>query len=137
MMQTSDPDAALAWLDPQISLAGIEGVVAKFDEPYPKPDTRRWRKVRRVSTMEFAVRGFIPEAHGAMRLVLATPDREARLVGTSYAISGRDLKPLADFIEQSRPSERRVWAPFEDGRHDWYELPPAVQLIAEVEQSSR
>jgi ATP-dependent DNA ligase len=132
MTQTSDRDAALAWLNPQMSLAGVEGVVAKFDEPYPKRDARRWRKVRRVSTREFAVRGFIPEGHGAMRLVLATTDPEARLVGTSYPISDMDLKPLADFVDKARPAERRVWAPFEDGRHDWYELPPAAELIAEV-----
>jgi ATP-dependent DNA ligase len=132
MTQTSDRDAAVAWLDPQMSLAGIEGVVAKLDEPYPKPNTRRWRKARRVSTKEFAVRGFIPEGHEAMRLVLAMADPEARLVGTSYPITGRDLKPLADFVDQARPAERRIWAPFEDGRNDWYELPPAAELIAEV-----
>jgi len=130
--QTNDRDAALAWLDPQMSLAGIEGVVAKFDEPYPKPAARRWRKVRRVSTKEFAVRGFIPEGHGAMRLVLGTADHEARLVGTSYPIKDVDLMPLADFVDKARLAERPVWAPFEDGRHDWYELPRAAELIAEV-----
>lgn len=131
MAQTSDRDAATSWLDPKMSLAGIEGVVAKLDEPYPNPDVRRWRKVRRLSTTEFAVRGFIPEDRG-MRLVLAARYDRAHLVGTSYPISGTQLEPLVDFVQQARQAEHRIWAPFEDGRREWYELPPAAKLIAEV-----
>jgi ATP-dependent DNA ligase len=129
--QTTDRDEAMAWLDESLTIAGIEGVVAKLDEPYPKPDAKRWRKVRRIATMEFTVRGFIPEG-GAVRLVLASVGQEERLVGTSYPISGVDLKPLESLIPRSMLAEHRVWAPFEDGRHDWYELRDAEALLAEV-----
>jgi len=136
MTHTTDRDAASAWLDPSVSLAGIEGVVAKFDEPYPKAEVRRWRKVRRLSTTEFMVRGFVLEAQGAMRLVLASIGTDARLVGTSHPISGAQLKPLDNLVSHAHRAEHRIWAPFEDGRRDWYELPPKARLIAEV-QSQR
>lgn len=42
------------------SLLQLEGVVAKRDEPYPPPTARRWRKIRRVTTMDFPVLGFTP-----------------------------------------------------------------------------
>lgn len=132
MAQTDDRDAALAWLDPGLSLAGVEGVVAKLDEPYPKPDARRWRKVRLVSTMEFRVRGFVPEANGEMRLVLATIGGAGELVGTTYPVGRQDLMPLEEFITAARAAEHRVWAPFEDGRREWFELPPDAGLTAEV-----
>jgi ATP-dependent DNA ligase len=131
MTQTGDISAAAAWLDDSLTIAGIEGVVAKLDEPYPKPDAKRWRKVRRITTMEFAVRGFIPEGD-SMRLVLATASADSHLVGTTYPISGRDAKPLEHLVSQAIPAEHRVWAPFEDGRRDWYELPLRGGLIAEV-----
>ena len=131
MTQTSDHQAATAWLDESLSITGIEGVVAKLDEPYPKPEARRWRKVKRVATMEFAVRGFIPEGD-SMRLVLAVSGDGVQLVGTTYPISGRDTKPLEQFLPKAMPAEHRIWAPFEDGRRDWYELPGGETLVAEV-----
>jgi len=132
MTHTSDQDAASAWLDPNVSLAGIEGVVAKFDEPYPKAEVRRWRKIRRLSTTEFMVRGFVLEPQGAMRLVLSSIDGDDRLVGTTYPISAAQLRPLDNLVGRAHRAEHRIWAPFEDGRRDWYELPPKAQLIAEV-----
>jgi ATP-dependent DNA ligase len=131
MTQTRDRSAAAAWLDESLSITGIEGVVAKLDEPYPKPEAKRWRKVKRVATMEFAVRGFIPEGE-AMRLVLAVSSADPQLVGTTYPISGRDTKPLEQFLHKATPAEHRIWAPFEDGRRDWYELPRDEALVAEV-----
>src|SRR5205814_4380134 len=41
IVQTDDPNSASAWLDDAMSMTGIEGVVAKLDEPYPKPTARR------------------------------------------------------------------------------------------------
>ena len=71
VIQTAKRDVVAGWLDPSLSMSGIEGVVAKQDQAYPKPDAKRWRKVRRISTMEFDVHGFIPERDGSLRLVLA------------------------------------------------------------------
>jgi ATP-dependent DNA ligase len=36
--QITDADAALPWLDDGLSMPGIEGVVAKRDESYPRPN---------------------------------------------------------------------------------------------------
>ena len=132
IIQTADRDAAASWLDPSLSMSGIEGVVAKLDEAYPKPDAKRWRKVRRVSTMELNVHGFIPEANGSVRLVLAVNHEESlRIVGTTYPIGLADAQMVHPLIPASVLGEPRIWAPFESDRHDvWYRLPSG--LIAEV-----
>ena len=132
IIQTADRDSAANWLDPSLSMSGIEGVVAKLDEEYPKPDAKRWRKVRRVQTMELHVHGFIPEGDGSMRLVLAvTADDQLRIVGTTYPIGSDDAEALHPLIPASVVGEPRIWGPFESDRHDvWYRLPAG--LIAEV-----
>ena len=132
VIQTPDRDVAANWLDPSLSMSGIEGVVAKQNEAYPKPEAKRWRKVRRVVTTEFEVHGFIPEDKGAFRLVLAigTGD-DARIVGTTYPIGADDAALLSSLIPRSVPGSRRIWGPFESDRHDvWFQLPRG--LIAEV-----
>ena len=130
--QTTDRDEAAAWLDESLSVAGIEGLVAKLDEPYPKPESRQWKKIRRVSTMEFSVCGFIPEADGSMRLVLAGHDGEQLVVGTTYPVTGVDLKPLERFVANALQAEHRVWAPFDDAGREWFQLPNDSAVIAEV-----
>lgn len=130
--QTADRDVAASWLDPSLSMSGIEGLVAKLDEAYPKPDAKRWRKVRRVGTMELSVHGFIPQGDGSLRLVLAvTADDRLRIVGTTYPIGSDDAQVLHPLIPASVVGERRIWGPFESDRHNvWYRLPAG--LIAEV-----
>jgi len=132
VLQTTDQDAAALWLDSAVSLAGIEGVVAKADEPYPRPESRRWRKIRRVSTMDFKVHGFIPERDDSVRLVLAVIREEGvKIVGTTWPIGPDDILPLHPLIAAAVPGERRIWAPFETDRHDsWFKLPGG--LVAEV-----
>ena len=53
----------IAWLE-HPPLAGIEGVVAKRDEAYPAPTARRWRKIRRLTTIDFRVLGFVGDLVG-------------------------------------------------------------------------
>jgi ATP-dependent DNA ligase len=132
MTQTDDRETAELWLDDSVSVAGIEGVVCKLDEPYPKAESRRWRKVRRTSTIDLLVRGIVPEPGDAMRLVLATTDGTRELVGTTYPISGDDARPLQRFLSRAKPAPHRVWAPFEDGRREWLELPDGGGPVAEV-----
>jgi len=132
VIQTPDRDVAANWLDPSLSMSGIEGVVAKQNEAYPEPEAKRWRKVRRVVTTEFEVHGFIPEHNGAYRLVLAIGiGDDARIVGTTYPIGADDAAVLSSLVPQSVPGARRIWGPFESDRHDvWFQLPR--RLIAEV-----
>ena len=132
VIQTPDRDVAANWLDPALSMSGIEGVVAKQNEAYPKAEAKRWRKVRRVVTTEFEVHGFIPEDNGACRLVLAIgAGDDLRIVGTTYPIGADDAEVLSPLVPRSVPGGRRIWAPFESDRHDvWFQLPRG--LIAEV-----
>ena len=49
-----------------------------------------------------------------------------------YPIAGVNLGPLEHLVATAKPAQHRVWAPFEDGRREWYELPNGTALIAEV-----
>ena len=127
--QTGDPNEASAWLDDSMSMAGIEGVVAKRDEPYPKPTARKWLKIRRVTTMEVYVEGFVGDPP---RLVIGLPhDGAVRIVGTTRPITADEMTPLAGRMQLAVPGERRIWAPCESDRVDeWFRIPHG--LIAEV-----
>ncbi len=132
VIQTPDRDVAAKWLDPSLAMSGIEGVVAKQNVAYPKPEAKRWRKVRRVVTTELEVHGFIPEDNGAFRLVLAiSTGDDLRIVGTTYPIGADDAEMLSSLVPRSVPGGRRIWAPFESDRHEvWFQLPRG--LMAEV-----
>ena len=67
-----------------------------------------------------------------MRLVLASGDGDADMIGTTYPVSGGDLKQIEALASRAIAAEHRIWAPFEDGRREWYELPRHPELIAEV-----
>ncbi len=132
IVQVDDAATAAAWLDDSVSMNGIEGVVAKQDEPYPKATVKRWQKVRRLTTSEFLVIGFVGELGGPLRLVLGRHDGETvRIVGSTLPIGELDSKPLRELIPLAVPGERPLWAPFVKERiEDWYQLPRT--LIAEV-----
>lgn len=129
--QVDDAATASAWLD-DLSMGGIEGLVAKLDEPYPKATTKRWQKVRRLLTMEVLVIGFVGEPGDPLRLVLARRiGKELRLVGSTQPIGEDDAKVLVDLIPSSVRGDRPLWTPFVKERvEDWFRLPTA--LTAEV-----
>lgn len=132
IVQVDDAIAAAAWLDDSMSMRGIEGVVSKLDEAYPKATVRRWQKVRRQSTMDMLVVGFVAESGGSVRLVLARQaGADQRIVGSTLPISRDDAKTLDALIARAVPGERPLWTPFVKERiEDWYRLPRA--LTAEV-----
>jgi ATP-dependent DNA ligase len=131
VIQVDDAAAAAMWLeDPP--LAGIEGVVAKRDEPYPAATARRWRKVRRLVTMDFPVLGFVGDLQSGARLVLGIHTVHGmRIAGTSLPIDARDAALLDPLLPLAEPGDRRIWAPFDGDRHDsWIRVP--AHLTAEV-----
>ncbi|HSS60123.1 MAG TPA: hypothetical protein VLK30_01555 [Candidatus Limnocylindrales bacterium] len=132
IVQTDDPSAALAWLDDSVSMTGIEGVVAKLDEPYPNPAKRQWQKVRRQATVDVLVKGFVGDLRGELRLVLARRfGEEVRIIGTTLPIGREDAKQLAQHLPRVVAGERPVWTPFIKERIDeWFQLP--TELVAEV-----
>jgi ATP-dependent DNA ligase len=131
VIQVEDPRAARVWLeDPP--LTGIEGVVAKRDEAYPAPTARRWRKIRRLITMDFPVLGFVGDLRTGARLVLGVQTEHGmKVAGTSQQVGARDMAPLEPLLPLAEPGDRRIWAPFDGDGHDtWVRLP--AHLTAEV-----
>jgi ATP-dependent DNA ligase len=129
--QITDADAAMAWLDDGLSMPGIEGVVAKRDESYPRPNVKRWQKVRRLATMDVLVRGYAGEPT-TPRLVVAVQDAASiQIIGTTLPLGTEDALALRSVMQLAVPTERPLWAPFDSGRLDeWYELP--LGLAAEI-----
>jgi ATP-dependent DNA ligase len=110
---TPDPDAAAAWLAPELADLGIEGVVAKkAAEPYRAGRTGDWRKVRSAVFVDAVVVGVTgpvirpealvlarPEPDGALRAVgvslpLPPPFRDA--AGRKVAATGEPVRRLPD-----------------------------------------
>jgi len=111
VIQAEDPTAASVWLDTP-PLAGIEGVVAKRDEAYPPPAARRWRKIRRLTTMDFRVLGFVGDLRHGARLVLGIQTNEGwKVAGTSLPIGASDGAVLEPLLPLAEPGDRRIWAP--------------------------
>jgi ATP-dependent DNA ligase len=131
LIQVDDPTAATEWLE-RPPLAGVEGVVAKRDEAYPPPTARRWRKIRRVTTIDFSVLGFVGDLRRGARLVLGIQtDEGMKIAGTIQPIDARDAAILETLLPLAKPGDRRIWAPFDVDRHDsWVRLP--AHPIAEV-----
>jgi ATP-dependent DNA ligase len=129
--QVNDAATATAWLD-DLSMSGIEGVVAKLDEPYPKATAKRWQKIRRQLTMDALVIGFAREPGDPLRLVLGRRiGEEVRLIGSTQPIGEDDAKALVDLIPSAVRGERPLWTPFVKERVEhWFRLPRA--LTAEV-----
>lgn len=129
--QVDDAATATAWLD-DLSMSGIEGLVAKLDEPYPKATTKRWQKIRRQLTMDALVIGFAGETGDPLRLVLGRRfGDEERLIGSTQPIGEDDAKALVDLIPSAMPGGRPLWTPFVKERVErWFRLPYA--LTAEV-----
>ena len=134
VVQTDDLDAARVWLDEGFPMHGIEGVVAKRDEPYPKPNVRKWQKVRRLSTMDVRVYGFTGDI-GAPRLVVGTTDPEStQVLGTTFPLDREDAVRLRPLIPRAVPSDRPIWSRFDSNVIDrWVVLPEG--LVAEVSYS--
>jgi ATP-dependent DNA ligase len=131
MLQVGDVGSAAIWLE-RPALIGIEGVVAKRDESYPHPTARRWRKIRRVSTIDVTVAGFVGDPESSCRLVVALPrDGDSKIIGTTQPISREEALVLRSLLPAATPDERPIWAPFEGDRHDrWFRVPAG--LSAEV-----
>ena len=131
--QTADSDSAALWLDDGV-MAGIEGVVAKRNEPYPRPNVRRWQKVRRLSTMDVLVEGFAGDPSLPRLVVGLERDGEVRTLGTTLPLSPEDAGRLQLLVPLAVRAERPVWSRFNSNRQDqWYRVPAG--LVAEVAYS--
>jgi ATP-dependent DNA ligase len=78
---TTDRDAALAWMSPELAEIGIEGVVAKdATESYRAGRTGSWLKVRQKVVVDAVVVGVAGSADRPEALLLARPDDLGALV---------------------------------------------------------
>lgn len=132
--QTPDANEAALWLGDSV-MAGVEGVVAKRDEPYPKANVRRWQKVRRLSTMDVLVEGFAGDA-SAPRLVVGIQQQDGvRTLGMTQPLNTQDASRLRVLVPLAVRAERPVWSRFDSNRQeDWYRIPAG--LVAEVAYSN-
>jgi ATP-dependent DNA ligase len=119
VIQADDPTAASVWLDTP-PFAGIEGVVARRDESYPRPAARRWCKVTRVTTMDFPVLGFVGDVPDRVRLVLGirgggsseSRGRRWRSLRMTRPFSNRRCHcPHPAITESGRRSKATGWTP--------------------------
>jgi len=129
--QVKDRDAAEIWLDDSLTIGGIEGVVAKRDEPYPRPNVSRWQKVRRLHTMDVLVYGFAGEPQAPRLVVGLEHDGEPRILGTTLPLAPADGARLETLLPLSIRAERPVWSRFDSNyQGEWYAIPAG--LVAEV-----
>ena len=82
--------------------------------------------------MDFRVLGFVGDLLNGARLVLGVQTNDGwKVAGTSEPIGASDAAPLEPLLPLAEPGDRRIWAPFEEHRHDsWVRLP--ARLTAEV-----
>jgi ATP-dependent DNA ligase len=134
--QTADPEAASAWLDDGLAMAGIEGVIAKRDEPYPRPNVKRWQKVRRLSTMDVLVEGFAGDPLTPRLVVGLELDGDVRILGTTLPLGSDDAARLAPLMPRAVAADRPLWSAFESHRYrsnEWFRIPSG--LVAEIAYS--
>ena len=132
--QTDNPLIASQWLDERVTMAGIEGVVAKRDEPYPRPNVKRWQKVRRLSTIEVDVHGFIGAPESPRLVVALRGSDRSRVAGTTLPLQPDDAARIAAVAPLAILAERPVWPRFDNGApQDWFRVPSG--LVAEVAYS--
>lgn len=95
--QTTDRDAALAWMDPAAAAVGVEGVMTKAgNSPYRAGRSRAWRKTRQKSWVDLLVVGVTGNPARPEAAVLALPHTDhqdqggggerARAVGISLPL---------------------------------------------------
>lgn len=129
--QADDAELASAWLDGGLTMAGIEGIVAKRDEPYPRPNVRRWLKLRRIATIDVEVCGFIGDPESPRLVVALRNGRESRPAGTTLPLGPNDAARIGVVAPLAVAADRQLWAPFDSGRvYRWFRIPPG--LVAEV-----
>ena len=84
---TTDRDAALAWMSPELAEIGIEGVVAKdVTASYRAGRTGSWRKVRQKVVVDAVVVGVAGSVDRPEALLLARPDSSGALVAIGLSL---------------------------------------------------
>ncbi|MEV6904321.1 hypothetical protein [Amycolatopsis sp. NPDC051372] len=132
---TTDRDVALAWMRPESSDVGIEGVVAKLIESRYRPGrTDAWVKVRQVTVVDAVVVGVAGDVHAApSEVVLARRDEHDmwRHIGLSLPLAPRLGQQIGAHVTPTGAPAAYISAGFGRGR-TWY-LPVRPELVVEAE----
>jgi ATP-dependent DNA ligase len=132
---TTDRDAALAWMSPELAEIGIEGVVAKdVTATYRAGRTGSWRKVRQKVVVDAVVVGVAGSVDRPEALLLARPDETGTLVpiGLSLPLPPTLRDAAATHVTPTGESKRRLPGAVMGHQGTEY-LPVHAALVVEAE----
>jgi len=130
---TTDLDEALAWMRPEVTAVGIEGVVAKLDAAY-RAGRGGWIKVRRMTVVNAVVVGVTGDPDRPREAVLARPNSTGRLdqVGLSLPLAAGLRGELGEHVTVTgEPARRYSSGPFGQGVTEY--LPVRPEVVVEIE----
>ncbi|CRK56894.1 ATP-dependent DNA ligase clustered with Ku protein, LigD [Alloactinosynnema sp. L-07] len=102
---------ALAWMEPEQAVVGIEGVIIKdVRRPYRPGRTGDWLKVRQTRLVDAVVIGVTGSLARPLELVLARPDEsgERRWIGLSQPLPPKLRDQAGQHVRSTGESPRRV-----------------------------
>ncbi|MEV4601419.1 hypothetical protein AB0K15_28970 [Amycolatopsis sp. NPDC049253] len=83
---TTDRVAAMAWMPPEVSAVGIEGIVASSSTPYRPGRTGPWVKIRQTTVVDALMVGVTGSPEQPVEVVLACRDETGELRRTVTAV---------------------------------------------------
>ncbi|MGY6658676.1 ATP-dependent DNA ligase [Amycolatopsis sp. TRM77291] len=137
---TTDRDAAMAWMRPEASQVGIEGIVAKrADSPYrPGRTGSSWVKIRTMVVVDAVVVGVTGSPERPDELVLARPDDtgELRTIGLSQPITPAMARQVGEHVTLTGEPARKVSSgAFGRGRTEFRPVRPELVVEVAIEAS--
>lgn len=138
---TTDRDAAMAWMRPEASDVGIEGVIAKLlDARYRPGRTDAWVKVRQVVVVDAVVVGVAGDPGAPSEVVLARRDSTGawRQIGLSLPLEPRLSRQIGAHVTLTgEPAVYTSAGGFGRGRTRYLPVRPEVVVEAETDPVSR
>ncbi|MEV0070949.1 hypothetical protein [Amycolatopsis sp. NPDC050768] len=134
---TTDRDAAMAWMRPEASDVGIEGVIAKLlDARYRPGRTDAWVKVRQTAVVDAVVVGVAGNPEEPSEVVLARRDAGGawRQIGLSLPLAPRLGQQIGARVTLTgAPAHYTSAGGFGRGRTQYLPVRPEVVVEAETD----
>lgn len=133
---TTDRDQALTWMQPEVSVVGIEGcLIKRLDQPYRPGRSGDWIKVRHTVVVDAVVIGATGNPSSPAELLLARPDStgELRRIGLSLPLAPSMQGQAGPHLTFTDEPPARVSTGQFGSRSDTEYKPVHPTLIVEVE----